>query len=121
MTDPTATPTTPAPTHIPRDLDAPATLPFLGPVTSTLITLPLAFIARIFVILGVTSGEDHGGISADVVLTLYQIALLVLLSLLFAAFALPRTERYSPRRILFSALAPIGVVVLSVATLALAG
>ncbi|MFC7309541.1 hypothetical protein ACFQVC_35690 [Streptomyces monticola] len=92
---------------------------WLAPIIATLVTVPLAYF--VYLIAGFSGMACDGcdGATAhafdssfDTALSVYSYGLLVPLGLLGASWGLPWQQRYAGRRVLFSGLAPISVVVL---------
>ncbi|MDQ8702700.1 hypothetical protein RCO28_09390 [Streptomyces sp. LHD-70] len=110
-----------APALGPDAADTRIGLAWVGPLLSTAVTLPLAFFAHFLVVLGASAVEDHSGSPASLPIGIFRYGLLVPFCLLWIAWALVRHPGLSHRRVLCSVVAPVSVLLLTVAVLAFMG
>ncbi|MEU6676384.1 hypothetical protein [Streptomyces sp. NPDC046925] len=99
--------------------DEPARLAWIGPLLSTLLTLPAAFVAFAFAALSPMACDSCTDAqsalfdpSYDTAFTVFQFGLTVPAALLLSAWALPWQQRLAARRALLAVLAPVSVLAL---------
>lgn len=90
---------------------------FVAPLVATLLTLPMAAVAFFFAGLSPmacdscgTAASDRFDASYDVAFPVFGLGLLVVLVVLFAAWALPWQRRYAAARVWLAFVAPAAVV-----------
>ncbi|MFC8507531.1 hypothetical protein ACFU3J_29715 [Streptomyces sp. NPDC057411] len=103
---------------MPTDLrETRATRTWVPPFLSTLVTLPLGFLALVYAMLSPMAcdscGQEEGRRFTDSFMpafTTFVVGLVVALVLLVVSWALPRRARHTPRRLVLAVCAPVAVV-----------